>query len=567
MTRKKKKSKPKRKPKKTRQPRRQEITLVELKAIIERSQSGPLSTEDREKLVGAVDTLAFITNELEAKGTSIKRLRQLIFGASTEKTSQVFGEAAGGGVDSGGDAASAAADGDTGDKPKEKKKRKGHGRNGASAYTGAERKKVPHAELKSGDHCPDCERGKVYEQQDPATLIRVMGMAPLSALVVELERFRCNLCGQVFTAEAPEGMGTDKYDETAASMIGLLKYGAGVPFNRLERLQSGLGIPLPASTQWDVVARAAGLLEPAYAELIRHAAQGKVLHNDDTTMKILELDKLRQQEAMSDEKPDERTGVFTSGIVSVSKGYRVALFFTGRQHAGENLEDVLAQRAEKLSAPIQMSDALSRNTSGEFKTIVANCIAHARRRFVDVAENFPDEVRHVLEELREVYENDAIARKQEMSPTARLRFHKDNSRPVMKRLKAWMEAQLEERKVEPNSGLGEAIGYMLNHWQKLTLFLRVVGAPLDNNLCERVLKKAILHRKNAYFYKTERGARVGDIFMSVIHTAELNGTKTFDYLVALQRHADVVAKSPDEWMPWNFTEALARLTSGADPPR
>jgi len=394
MTRKK-NPKKKRKPRKARQPRRQDIELSELKAIIERTQSGPLSVEDREKLVGAVDTLAFITNELEGKSTSIKRLRQLIFGASTEKTSQVVGKASGSGDDSVKDPA---ADRDTDDKKKDKKKRKGHGRNGVSAYTGAERMKVSHREIKSGDRCLDCERGKLYRLEDPATLLRVKGMAPLSALVVELERFRCNLCGKVFTAEAPEGMGSEKYDETAASMIGLLKYGAGVPFNRLERLQSGLGIPLPASTQWDVVSRAAGLLKPAYSELIHQAAQGKVLHNDDTTMKILELEKLRREEAMSDEKSDERTGIFTTGIVSVSKGYRVALFFTGRNHAGENLEAVLARRAEELSAPIQMCDALSRNTSGEFETIVANCISHARRQFVDVADNFPDEVRHVPEE-------------------------------------------------------------------------------------------------------------------------------------------------------------------------
>lgn len=559
MTAKKTKSKKtKRKPRKAPRPRRQEIELGELEAILDRTRAS-LSEEDHEKLKIAIDTLAFITRELESKRVSIKRLQKLLFGASTEKTSQVVGEAS--------DATKSGADGDTGDKKKDKKKRKGHGRNGASAYTGAERRTVPHESLKPGNRCPDCPNGVLYRLDEPALLLRVTGMAPLSALVAELERLRCSPCGKVFTAEAPEGMGTEKYDETAASMIGLLKYGAGVPFNRLERLQSGLGIPLPASTQWEVVERAAGLLAPASAELIRQAAQGKVLYNDDTTMKILELEGLRRKEAMSDEKSDERTGVFTSGIVSVGKGHRIALFFTGRKHAGENLEDVLAQRAAELSAPIQMSDALLRNTSGEFKTIVANCISHARRRFVDVVDNFPDEVRHVLKELGKVYKNDAVAREQEMSPTARLRFHKAESGPVMKKLNKWMQAQLDERKVEPNSGLGEAITYMLKHWKKLALFLRVAGAPLDNNICERILKKAILHRKNAYFYKTEKGARVGDTFMSLIHTAELNGTNTFDYLVALQRHANAVEKNPGEWMPWNFTETLARRTSGADPPK
>jgi hypothetical protein len=284
-------------------------------------------------------------------------------------------------------------------------------------------------------------------------------------------------------------------------------------------------------------------------------------------MKILEVARQTAGEALSsDEDPDKRTGVFTSGIVSTGTGHKIAVFFTGRKHAGENLAAVLAQRAAELPQPIQMCDALSRNTPGEFKTLVANCIAHARRRFADVASGFPDECRHVLKTLGEVYRNDSVAREREMSPDQRLRFHKTESGPVMEKLQQWLQAQLEQRKVEPNSGLGEAIGYMLKHWAKLTLFLRESGAPLDNNICERALKKAILHRKNALFYKTENGARVGDIFMSLIHTAELCSADPFEFLVALQRHPDPVAQNPGEWMPWNYQETLARLSAAPDPP-
>jgi hypothetical protein len=118
-----------------------------------------------------------------------------------------------------------------------------------------------------------------------------------------------------------------------------------------------------------------------------------------------------------------------------------------------------------------------------------------------------------------------------------------------------MEKQLDDRLVEPNSSLGDALRYMLNHWEPLTLFLRQPGAPLDNNICERALKKFILLRKNAYFYKTENGARVGDTFMSLIHTAELNQVNPFDYLVALLRHPGAVAENPGAWLPWNYTSA------------
>ncbi len=126
----------------------------------------------------------------------------------------------------------------------------------------------------------------------------------------------------------------------------------------------------------------------------------------------------------------------------------------------------------------------------------------------------------------------------------------------MAALKAWMTEQIEQHQVEPNSSLGEAIGYMLRHWEPLTLFLREPGAPLDNNLVEAALKKVVLHRKNAYFYKTANGARVGDLFMSLIHTCELNGIDPFAYLAALHQHADALSAHPDAWMPWTYRDAL-----------
>ena len=205
----------------------------------------------------------------------------------------------------------------------------------------------------------------------------------------------------------------------------------------------------------------------------------------------------------------KRTGLFTSGIISKRGAHLIALFFTGRHHAGENLQAVLEKRAEALSAPIHMCDALSRNYPRELATILANCLSHGRRRFVDVAANFPEEVQYVLEILAKVYKTDAQARQDKLSPHDRLLLHQSHSGPLMEQLHKWLEDQFEEKKVEPNSTLGDAIAYMLAHWQKLTLFLREPGAPLDNNICERALKKAILHRKNSLFYKTENGARVG----------------------------------------------------------
>ncbi len=321
---------------------------------------------------------------------------------------------------------------------------------------------------------------------------------------------------------------------------------------------------ISVATQWDLV-EGAERYSPVHEALIRRGAQGRCVHNDDTTMRILKLTREQRAAALGADAAEERTGVFTSGIIALEEGRKIALFFTGVRHAGENLDEVLKHRAADLPVPIQMCDGLSNNLT-EFETLLGKCVLHARRNFVDVAESFPEEVRFVLETLREVYKTDALARKQGLSPEQRLQLHQQQSGPRMKALKHWMEEQFSQRKVEPNSGLGEAIRYMSNHWDGLTLFLRAAGAPLDNNVCERALKRAILHRRNSLFYKTLDGARVGDIHMTLIYSAELNGIAPFEYLVALQRHAREVSEHPDDWLPWNYQATLAALTAGPGPP-
>jgi transposase len=542
---------------------RVDMNKEELEALLERARTEPLSEEDYAKLKGVVETLSYLTDLLQDRKTTIQKLRQILFGASTEKTSNLVKAdtqpaTTETGQEEGNRTPPAGPGGEQA--PKSAEKSKGHGRNGASSYTGATKIKICHESLKPGDCCPKCQKGKVYASVAPHLLVRIVGQASLGAKVYEMESLQCNLCLEVFTAQAPEGVGEKKYDETSGSMIALLKYGSGVPFYRLEHLQGSLGIPMPASTQWEIVQEVAGVVEPAYVELIRQAAQGEVLHNDDTSMKVLALMKERnadQGEADSGEAR-ERTGVYTSGIVSIGDGRKIALFFTSHKHAGENLSNVLAQRASELGPPIQMCDALSRNVPKEFEVLLGNCSAHGRRKFVDVFANFPVECRYVLETLRDVYKNDAVAKEQGMSAQERLAFHQTHSGPLMDALEKWLKDQIAERKTEPNSGLGKAISYWKNHWKGLTLFLRVPGAPLDNNACERGLKKAILHRKNAMFFKTAHGAHVGDIFMSFIHTCELSGVNPFDYLTELQRHAEDVSRNPKDWMPWNYRETIER---------
>jgi len=546
-----------------------ELDMDRLDEILRRVETQELRADDYATIRTVIESYVDLFYAVGDRNTTIARLRKMLFGASTEKTAAVIAQQPADG-DQGTEVPTSTPEGQ-GDSPKSSQG-EGHGRNGALAYTGAEKIEVPHPTLQPGDLCPDCSKGTVYETGRAGVLVRLVGQPPVGAKVYYLQKLRCNLCGKVFTAAPPESVGEERYDATVGSTIALLKYGSGMPFNRLERLQGTVGVPLPASTQWDIVHDLAEHAEPAFEELVRQAAQGDVVYNDDTTARILEYMGRRAKElAMAEgsakggkKKASERKGLFTSGIVSTREGRRIALFFTGRQHAGENLTDVLRRRAADLAAPIQMCDALSRNVPAELETLLAHCLAHGRRQFVDVADRFPEECRHVLEAIAVIYRNDALAHQRELSPEARLEFHQAQSGPTMTGLQAWLARQFDDRLVEPNSALGEAITYMLKHWEKLTLFLRVPGAPLDNNICERVLKKAILHRKNALFYKTNRGAHVGDIFMSLIHTAELCGADAFGYLTELERHAAEVAASPQAWMPWNFGQTLATVSTVAD---
>jgi transposase len=505
--------------------RRLDVNVEELDRVIDAAENGPLSKADRQKLKTTLHAL-------------VERLAQK---RNTEKTRSVLeAQNPSSATDDSPEAGPVAP--------------AGHGRNAASAFTGAEKVSVQHAQLKPGDPCPECRRGRVYRQKEPKTLIRIVGQAPLKATVFEMERLRCNACCQMFTAAEPANASAGKYDMTAVAMIALLKYGTGMPFNRMQRLETQLGIPLPAATQWELMEPAAGSLEPMLDELIRQAAQGSVVHNDDTSMRILKL--VRNTD-------DGRTGTFTSGIVSIWREWRIALYFTGWKHAGENLADVLKQRTTERNAPIQMCDALSRNTPKlpGVEILLANCMAHGRRQVVDVAANFPGECRYVLEALGKVYQTDAQARALQLSPERRLVLHQEHSAPLMDELHKWMEAQFAEHKTEPNSGLGKAISYLQRHWTKLTLFLRQAGTPLDNNIAERALKKAILHRKNALFYKTMNGARVGDLFMSLIHTCELNQVNPFHYLTALLRHPAELSVCPAAWMPWNYRRDTAAVAA------
>lgn len=510
------------------------LTPEELNALVARADSGQLQEGDAAVIRLMANAIVTLSQAVNGKSESIKRLLAMLFGAKTEKKRAVL----------------KTPPSNSGDRGRQKAR--GHGKNSAKNYTGADRIPIPHEELKPGDPCPLCPKGKVYRQKQPGIVLCFEGQAPLKATLFELEKLRCNLCGMVFTASAPDNKSGREYDPSAMAIIVLFKYGHGLPWNRLERLQAGLGVPLPATTQWEKSEESANLVYPAFDELVRQAAQGDIFHNDDTVMRVLALMKENNNRT-----GNERTGIFTTAIVSkTADGRQIAIFHTGRNHAGENIALLYGRRNEDKALPIQMCDASSRNVPSDFDVILCNCLTHARRNFVHVHEHFPDESRRVIEVLSEVYHIDAVARRQEMTLDQRLTFHQENSSPKMAELKSWLDTQVEDKLVEPNCGLGKAIAYMRNHWMELTQFLRVPGAPLDNNLCERSLKRCILHRKNSLFYRTEHGAYIGDMFMSLIHSCVLMRVNPMDYLETLMKNSAKLFKDPSQWMPWNYKAAV-----------
>lgn len=522
------------------------VSTVELEQLLVelRQQLAPATYQLVESLLR---TLQWMMALLAEKTASLARLRRVLFGHKTEATEQLFPK--------GSPVQSSSA---TGAASTPKAKRKGHGRKGAKDYPGAQRVKVPHPKLRAGELCSKCLKGKLYLLA-PARLVRLVAQPIFQATLYELDRLRCALCGALFTAPAPAVAYQGKHDPSVGVMLGIMRYGAGLPMYRMAKWQQYFGVPLPASTQWELIEAASKIPAVVYEALIDTAAQGRLLHNDDTTMRVQSL---RKEISTAADAAHQRTGIFTTSIVSQIDDQQVALFFTGQKHAGENLDQLLKRRSRHLEKPLQMCDALLRNQSTEFATILCNCLLHGRRNFVDVVESFPEPCRKVIESLREIYRVEALAKKQKLSDFQRLVFHQEHSQPVMDQLHQWMKEQIEQKQVEPNSGLGQAIHYMLKRWEALTRFLSVPGAPLDNNLCERALKMAILHRKNSLSYKTLHGAEVGDIFMSLIHTCQLNGTNPFDYLMALQKHGEQVRQQPIRWLPWTYQQTMAALDTG-----
>jgi hypothetical protein len=403
-----------------------------------------------------------------------------------------------------------------------------------------------HEQYLAGAKCPDgaCP-GRLYDTRRPNLFIQFSGQPILAGTIFEREVLRCSACQERYVASLPEGVGENRYEASADVAIVLAKYGAQLPFYRLAQMQESCGVPVSESVMFERSEQVADQVLPVYLALKKEAANGEVIHTDDTAVKILSCLKEDQEAAA------ERRATNTSGMVVKTKdGHLIALYSSGRRHAGENLDQLLDGRGEELGPPIQMADAAAVNWKGKHQRIEAKCWAHARRKFIEIEEHFPVACGVVLEAIGKVYgyETETVG----MSAADRLRHHQAKSGPVIAELYLWIEEQFGQKLVEPNSSLGQALRYLQRHRKELTKFLSLAKIPLDNNAAERALKPVVLMRKNSMFYKSEHGASISDLLMSLIESCRLNEVNAWHYFLTLLSSRAEVRKNPSAFLPWNY---------------
>jgi hypothetical protein len=547
--------------------RPEEVTLSreEGEALLTRLERDALTGEDR-RVLAKVLTFHFwwLFAVREAK-LRLKRLKALVFGEKPKKPKPPSPDgAAGGGKPDERDTQTSTSQGGGAAAPPSPPEKKppppGHGRQGADVYRTVIRVECRHEELAVGERCSACGRGRLY-RLPPGVEMRLDGNALFSAVRYELEKLRCSACGQIFTASVPTAVGAEEYTARARAVLALARYYGGVPWHRLEGFQALVGVPVPDATQWDQGERVGACSHPLFKYLEKLAAQGEEIFQDDTPQRVLALiaenqHAAAQAHAQGKAKTDERTGMQTTALIVQVGERQICLYYTGRRHAGENLARLLRQREPERGKPLVMSEALSRNTAEEAALIRCHCLAHGRRKFSELADDFPAESAVVVTALKLVYDHDRQARDQQLSAEERLAYHQTYSEPVFTTLKTWLEQQTAQRLVEPNSSVGKAIAYLLDHWDTLTRVIKEPGVPLDNNVAERALKLCLRQRTNSLFYATEPSAYIASVLTSVIATGVQAGVNALDYLVAVQEHRPEVRANPSAWLPWNYQAAL-----------
>lgn len=525
---------------KTKMPKVTKLSQEQMDKFLAEIMASNISEESAEFAKMLIHGNAWMARQLELGQLSIAKLRKLFQIQGSEKAFHRKPK---------NDPASS----DTKSSNTGEKDTKGHGRNSADAYQGADIVEVNHPELNPGDTCPAeaCD-GRLYEMSEPGTFVRVTGSPLACATRYNLQKLRCAICEIIYTAPLPEGVGDKKYDANFIAMLMINKYFMAVPLYRQDRLQNHLGIPLPASTQWDLMVAHEGMLKALYKSLSQDAANGTALCYDDTSVKI--MSEIKAAKTAKKSEKSQHT-CFTTGIVSLHEDHRTYLYITDNRTAGRCIAEIMALRDANLDPPIMMCDALSANIPqgiSEDLYIVCFCLVHARRQFYELPNGYDDVSDKVIGLIGTIYDHESHTKG--YSREKRLAYHQEKSGPVMAELKAYLEEQKLE--FEPNSIAGKAIDYILNRWTELSQFLRYPDAPLDTNIVERALKLVIQVRKSAMFYKSLRSAAFASYVQSALYSAAQNDINPCEYMCALIENEQTVIQNPTDWLPWSYKNTL-----------
>lgn len=525
-----------------------EIDHKELESLIRRVEEAiehglALSSEDLSLLLEAIQTLAFVQVELTNKTVTLHKLKKLL-GIITSSEKRPGGQGNNG------------SSGRKGSKP------------GKKPRSNANKKPVKevrykHPTLYKGAAClNECCKGKVYGYK-PLVLLRVTAHAPYEATKHIADRWQCNLCDTVFTAELPaevleDGDINQQYGYSARGLMALHKFFSGQGYNHQDNLSDLMGHRISASSNYDQVEHLSNDVMPIFYQLRKEAAAAEHFLGDDTSNRI--LDKKPEKKPNRNGKGERlRTGIYSSCVIAKAKEEEIVLFETSLGHLGEFLDSLLKNRPPTLPRPTLMTDALTSNKPTVREVIVSLCNSHSRRQFKDIEALYPDEVEYVLKLYGQIWVNDTHTKDQGMNDQQRLAYHQKHSLPVMESIKAWSEEQKAADDHEENGALGKAINYFLKHYPGLSGFCRTPGIPIDNNRTEETLKIVIRGRKNYFFFKTENGAGVANVLTSLIATAWRAGINVYEYLVHIQRYKQQVKADPAAWVPYRYEETLAEL--------
>jgi hypothetical protein len=524
--------------KQKKQPKVKRVTPEEKGNILAKLQAVKLEAKEVDFIKGLMNGNEWLCDQLEKGLLTIAKLRKLFDIQGTEAVNRNPRR-------------------DTPGSKNNKIKPKGHGRNDANAYKGAEVVNVPHPDLKPGDDCPaEYCTGKLYEMSDPGVFIKVIGKPLATATRYNLQKLRCTLCETIYQAPLPVGVSDKKYDENFVSMLMINKYFISVPFYRQDRLQNYLGIPLPSSTQWDLMYEHKGMLKALHGALWIDAANGRGISYDDTSVKILSEIRAKKNAQKGEKK---KHNCFTTGIVSAHEDHRAYVFMSDNRTAGQCAVDMIKNyRDENADLPILMCDALTANIPQEISDdlyVLCYCLAHARRQFYELPNGYDDLADEVIRLIGKVYDNESWAK--QLPADERLKYHQDNSKPYMEELKGFLESQRDE--FEPNGIAGKAIEYILKRWAELSQFLRHANAPIDNNITERALKLVIQTRKSSMFYKTLEGARFASYAQSALYSAAQNDINPCSYMTALLKNEAAVIENPEAWLPWVYQNTIKQI--------